>query len=807
MLSDCLGEVYERIARDAKKQIQHGKNESSNKGSSFTQGISSSANESMSSGENISQSTSSTTGKHSDQDQGGINYGDTFGVTKGVNESIALQNGNTSGESLSFTYDENSKERQEWLKFFDNILYPRFDCAMGKGLFISSQLIFSTEKNALTKLGNVMKSIFSGESGNRTPLSMKAISKDDPVLHSLLNFQQPLIDLGGRTSEERREQCHAATVHSKIFNLDLESGRPKAFYSGCWMSATELALIAGIPRKEVVGLKLRAAVEFGLNVRDDNVPDKEKLPLGKLMISGNETDIPVNLDLREFDRHLFVAGVTGSGKTTTCQSILCGSKRNFLVIEPAKTEYRILLNQAGMENILVFSLGNNKGAPFRLNPLEFSRGESISSRVDMIMASFTAAFDMEAAIPQLLEQAVYKAYEKFGWNTRNDTNQYFGDSAYDDGVYAFPTIADVLKLLPGLIRTQGFDERLYDEYLGSIRARLGSFTFGAKGAIFNCRRSTNFDDLLERKVILELEEIRSGSEKSLAIGFILTSLMTAIKKRYQANNGKKVNHITLIEEAHRLMSRYVPGDNPNKKNAVELFADMLAEIRKYGEAMIIADQIPDNLTPAVLKNTNIKIVHRLFAQDDKDAIGATMALSKDQREYLSNLEKGGAIVFSGEWNKAIHVKVAMATDTSAEDCPTDDKLYKNAFAYYAEHYRNGVFPGLERFSEKPDVPKLEKYIQLFQNQDFSELFSEEEMANKGMPGGELWEKYRLALNKQAEVFGEDIRAAAIAVNYLHNPEVKFDDLLEVVKRWIKVKLGELEGKNNDKGFRFLKVLK
>ncbi len=39
-----------------------------------------------------------------------------------------------------------------------------------------------------------------------------------------------------------------------------------------------------------------------------------------------------------------------------------------LVIEPAKTEYRDLM---GVDDILVFTLGDENLAPFRLNPFEF----------------------------------------------------------------------------------------------------------------------------------------------------------------------------------------------------------------------------------------------------------------------------------------------------------------------------------------------------------------------------------------------------------------------------------------------------
>ena len=43
---------------------------------------------------------------------------------------------------------------------------------------------------------------------------------------------------------------------------------------------------------------------------------------------------------------------------------------------------------------------------------------------------------------------------------------------------------------------------------------------------------------------------------------------------------------------------------------------MLAEVRKYGESLIIVDQIPNKLTPEVLKNTNtklfIKYLHKMI---------------------------------------------------------------------------------------------------------------------------------------------------------------------------------------------------
>ena len=239
---------------------------------------------------------------------------------------------------------------------------------------------------------------------------------------------------------------------------------------------------------------------------------------------------------------------------------------------------------------------------------------------------------------------------------------------------------DLLNNIEKVVKEQGFDERLKSDYIGSIRARLQSLVIGSKGLMLNTRRSINFADLLDRKVVLELEGIKNGNEKALIMGFVLSAFNEAVKARY-LHDKKAHAHIILVEESHRLLSKYMPGDSQNKKQGVETFSDMLAEIRKYGEGLIIVDQIPNKLAPDVLKNTNTKIVHRLFAQDDKEAVGNTMALKEEQKEFLSNLNAGRAIMFSDNYGQALQVQIKA--DTSTENAPlADEELTCVAFDYY-----------------------------------------------------------------------------------------------------------------------------
>lgn len=740
-----LYEVYSRIVPLAKKNIQSGVNKSTSLSKGTSEGVSKSVSEnysktkqesvSVTEGTSITETkgTSTSKGKSSSNTSGGSSSSSTKGTNESGGESkskadgtshseskstggsdtsgSSKTNGSNKGSSTQTTKGEGNsettsleyidKKSQDWIKYLDDVIIPRLDYGMGKGIFITASFLFSDSKPVLKKLENTAISLYSGETGNKVPLRAFSLSKKDAIWKSLRNFQLPC----GRM-KENKSMAHENVSRSALSQCVKED---KSFIMGNWITTNELAMIAGLPQKEVVGLALREEVEFGLNHQVD-ISDDNKILLGDLVQSGNVLKTSqVYLDKSNLDKHIFISGVTGSGKTTTCQNILCGSDLPFLVIEPAKTEYRIMKEQ--YPDLMVFTLGNeNVGTPFRLNPFEFFPHESITSRVDMIKASIEAAFDMEAAIPQIIESAIYACYEDYGWNISKNENEKFEDP-FADGVYAFPTLEDLINKVPDMVDEQGFDVRLRNDYIGSIKARLMGLLMGSKGMMLNTKRSIDFRNLLERKVVLELEEIRNGSEKSLIMGFVLTNLMQAIKGKF-IETGSAYNHVTLVEEAHRLLSKYSAGDSPNKKQGVETFTDMLAEIRKYGECLIIVDQIPNKLTPEILKNTNTKIVHKLFASDDKEAIGNTIVLDREQKEFLSNLETGRAIVFSQGYSKALQVQIRRMTETDAEIKVVDGDLRESVYDYYAENYKKGIIINTQFLDKKPTFAKLQKILDI-----------------------------------------------------------------------------------------------
>ena len=730
-----------------------GTSSSENVGTSSSKGT----NTGYSNSENMSKTkgTNTSTGTSQSKTAGtsettGTNSSKTTGTNNSASES------STTGSSQNVSKDIINKKAADYVKYIDEMLLPIIDYGKSKGLYLTTTFIFADNNSQLEKLGNTIKSLYSGKKGNKNPLEFKILENNDKKIEYFKNFQIP--------------ECisyddeNALTLKSHFVENDEVS-------LGNWYSPNELGLIAGLPEKEVVGLALNEEVEFGLNAK---TPDKdgEIISLGNLVQSGNEIDTKVYLEKSALNKHIFITGVTGTGKTTTCQKLLLESELPFLVIEPAKTEYRILMNNEKTEDILIFTLGNDKVAPFRLNPFEFFEGESITSRVDMLKAAMEASFDMEAAIPQIIESAMYSCYEDYGWNIDTDENEKF-DNPYDEGVYSFPTLEDLLNKVETEVTKHNFDDRLKKDYIGSITARLQGLLVGSKGQMLNSRRSIDFRELIEKKVVLEIEGIKNGTEKSLVMGFILTNLCEALRAKY--NKDKHFKHITLIEEAHRLLSKYTPGDSLNKKNSVETFADMLAEVRKYGESLIIADQIPNKMTPEVLKNTNTKIVHKIFAEDDKEAIGNTISLSKEQKDFLSSLPTGRAIVFSQSWTKAVQVQIEKMTNTTSDENIDEDRLKNRVEDFYIENYKKGIFIGTkyekitkEQFRECRKFSTDKEFVKIFKAlfeenvNSFSEFLNISENLNKLLKDKEFFEdigkilerneRYVENLNKTQENF-------------------------------------------------------
>ncbi|WUT01631.1 zeta toxin family protein (plasmid) [Streptomyces sp. NBC_00708] len=109
--------------------------------------------------------------------------------------------------------------------------------------------------------------------------------------------------------------------------------------------------------------------------------------------------------------------------------------------------------------------------------------------------------------------------------------------------------------------------------------------------------------------------------------------------------------------------------------AVELFASLLAEIRAYGEGVVIVEQIPSKILPDVIKNSALKIMHRLPAEDDRRAVGATMNLQSEQSENVVALPPGQAAIAADGMDRPVLTAIPHGEHAeSADDASTEPPL-------------------------------------------------------------------------------------------------------------------------------------
>ena len=251
-------------------------------------------------------------------------------------------------------------------------------------------------------------------------------------------------------------------------------------------------------------------------------------------------------------------------------------------------------------------------------------------------------------------------------------------------------MSDMIRQLDVLIPQQGMGKEFEEKYRGSLVSRLTSLTHGILGDVLDVPQSLDFTALLDRHVVIELEEVKDGEGKALMMALVLGAVSEAIRHRHSQN--REFRHLTLVEEAHRLLSRPEPGDKA-RAMAVDAFADLLAEVRKYGEGLIIADQIPAKLIPDVIKNTHTKIVHRLFAEDDRRAMGEAMMMDDDQRDFLPNLRTGEAVVFCGGWHGPAHVAI-RCDHAGTDQSPLDEANIEMRAVQQLWRERGRYYPGL-----------------------------------------------------------------------------------------------------------------
>ena len=427
-------------------------------------------------------------------------------------------------------------------------------------------------------------------------------------------------------------------------------------------TAGALAALTGLPRREVPGLRVMQAGYFDVT---SEVGREQSVELGKILDGQDRAVGAMRVPLATLNRHTLVTGATGSGKSQTIRHLLeqlTAAGIGWLAIEPVKSEYAAMavrLARTGPDNessraVTLINPADPESVPLSVNPLAPEPGYPVQAHIDMVRALFLAAFDAPEPFPQIMSQALQRSYEECGWDPLT------GAGRADLNVPpAVPTLARLQAAALAVIDDVGYGRELQADMRGFVDVRLRSLRTGSAGRFFEGGHPADITALLDRNVVLALEDVANDEDKAFVIGTLIIRIVEHLRLRSKTAPSDGLRHVIVLEEAHRLLRAGRAGASAH---AVELFAGLLAEIRAYGEGIVIAEQIPAKLVPDAIKNTALKVLHRLPAADDRQLVGATMNLDADQSRQVVSLPPGEAAVFTDGMDRPMRVRVPFGGD-------------------------------------------------------------------------------------------------------------------------------------------------
>lgn len=400
-----------------------------------------------------------------------------------------------------------------------------------------------------------------------------------------------------------------------------------------------------------------------------------------LYLGRDTDDYNVYFPLKNLPKHAFLAGVPGSGKTNSMLHLVTTlySKFDipFLILEPAKQEYRALVNKPEMRGTTVFSPSSGTKFLLHINPFQFPLKMSLAEHIRNVINVFEGSFSMDPPMPFLLDRAIERVYRDKGWLPY----------MINQGTLPYPTMGELYDTLEQILEETDYEGEIKGNLKSVLQVRIGSLLSREMGDVFNVAESSMApEEWLTRPVVIELEAMGSGPAN-----FLTLMLSTLIRETLKANplkrkdGSKKPRHVIFFEEAHNLIgpkAEKEAGENANPKIAATAFVvKMLAEVRALNEAIIIADQLPTAMAPEVIKNTSLKLGHRMTSQDDRQLLGSTMSADEVQLERMATFTTGRTLcIYEGllkpfELQMEQWSKVNGVVHDELYDSPSDDKLY------------------------------------------------------------------------------------------------------------------------------------
>ena len=370
-------------------------------------------------------------------------------------------------------------------------------------------------------------------------------------------------------------------------------------------------------------LELLAAKHIGQDYQPDRSPfpppDKKFAKSGDIHLGtvtyGSRNLYPFLLKSDRLKEHILVAGRSGSGKTNLTFVLMRGIMDQGIKVLALdwKRGYRDLCKLH--DQLRVYTIGRDI-SPFRFNPLIPPPGCEPHVWIKLIVDVIASAYLGGEGVISLLVAGMDKLYRDCG--------------VFDKLQTRWPTIQDLLIWL----RTVKLKGRAA-MWQASAERILLAMTYGEFGSVVNTNDNSHAQDLLNHNVVMEMDGLSSNSDRNM-----FSEALTLYLYRYRLAQGPqdKLTNLIVLEEAHNLLLRKA---TEARESILETTIRM---IRQYGMGYVFVDQSASLLSKVAFANSYATLALSQKLKSDIMTIAGAMNLTDEQKESLSTLPIGSAVV-------------------------------------------------------------------------------------------------------------------------------------------------------------------
>ncbi|MBT1173809.1 ATP-binding protein [Bifidobacterium sp. MA2] len=392
------------------------------------------------------------------------------------------------------------------------------------------------------------------------------------------------------------------------------------------MTAREIGILLTPPSCGMPGLSVRTPLPASRRRPEGRGPTGGDIRLGVFRGTSMRAGIPV----ADLQGHALICGGAGSGKSTTLRRVLAEAWNRhripFLLIDPLKDEYTPIVSRfdGGLHVV--------HGSQLRMNLMAPWPGTGMGDHLMKVTEAIRGAFAFPNPTPFVVTQLFRRVAERCGEGTR-----------------AVPSLFDVRGMADAFVRGLGYDPEVESNIRAAIDLRLDMLLAPDMAPRFCWPDSSMITDLLDRPAVICLDDIPDEETRSFLVLLLCQAVWAHARERGLSDEAR---HLFVLEEAHRVMPQMGDDvdDDPEhgsaKRSASRMLATMMAEIRGFGESVIVVDQSPSRIARDAVRNTGLKIAHRLMETTDRRLMADMIGLPESSSRTLLELAPGTCLVSS-----------------------------------------------------------------------------------------------------------------------------------------------------------------